>query len=83
MAKNDIGERMARLETDITYIKDGVDSLTKKFDTHIECSKQELADLKKENDQKYASKVTEKIVYGLVGAILLAVLAAILNLIVL
>ena len=49
-----MGERMAKLETDVDYIK-------KRLDNFIECA-----------DRKYASKLTEKIVYGLVGLILIA-----------
>lgn len=58
-----LGERMAKLETDINYIKKGQDELSLKMDNFIETS-----------DKRYASKLSEKIVYGMVGTIVLGVL---------
>jgi len=58
MTKEETGERMARLETDVKYIKEQLDSFIKTA------------------DDKYASKDTEKIVYGLVAIIIIAVIGA-------
>lgn len=54
MKNERVVEKIAKLETDVSYIK-------KALDDFIECA-----------DKKYASKLTEKIVYGLVGLILIA-----------
>jgi len=54
MRNEKVVEKIAKLETDVDYIK-------KRLDNFIECA-----------DRKYASKLTEKIVYGLVALILIA-----------
>ena len=62
---------MVKLETDITYIKTKVDDNEAKLDKFIESA-----------DKKYASKLTENIVYGLCGTILGAVILALIYLVI-
>lgn len=55
----------------IKNIDEKTDRIEKKLDKFIECA-----------DNKYANKVVEKIVYGLVGIILTAVIVAIIKLVI-
>ena len=55
----DFGERMAKLEQSVSDMKIQLNRIETK-----------LEELPKELDTKYASKLTEKIVYGMVGIIL-------------
>ncbi len=71
MAKRTMAERMARKETDIDYIK-------KELDEHKELIKGFIDSA----DRKFASKLVERIVYGLCAVILLAVVGAIIALVV-
>lgn len=57
----------------------GFDSIKKELKEQRECHTRDLEKIKIENDNKYASKLTEKIVYTLVGFILLAVLGALMS----
>jgi len=61
---------MQELRTDVKYITESLDEL-----------KVEFKGFSEKCDNKYASKVTEKIVYGLVGGILIYFLGIIFNLI--
>ena len=79
---NTVGERMARLETNIDYIKSGIDDLNNKLTKHIADEANDVACIRKESDEKYANKTVERIVYGMVGIILVTVLGAILYLII-
>lgn len=59
---SDSGERMARIETDIQYIKQSVD---------------ELKTVMKDFDNRYASKTVERIVYGGVSIALITIAGAV------
>jgi hypothetical protein len=61
---------MAEIKTDIKYTKEKIDSLEHKIDEFI-----------KSADGKYASKLSEQIVYSLVGLILVAVVTALVALV--
>jgi hypothetical protein len=65
-----VGERMVKLETDITYIKNRVDSMV---------AWQESLD--RRYDERYASKTVEKLMYGGVAVVLTAVLGAVIYLV--
>lgn len=69
---NNTGERLAKIETSLDYLKDKIDSMEKKQDAFI-CSA----------DKKYASKVVETGFYTLVGVIVLAVIGALIKLVIL
>jgi len=81
-ANKEIGERMARLETNIDYIKTGIDDLNNKLSQHICDEAINLAKTREESDKKYANKTVELIVYGMVSTILVAVLGAVMYLII-
>jgi len=55
----------------IKNIDEKTDRIEKKLDKFIECA-----------DSKYANKLTERIVYGLVGLILIAVIGTIIKLVI-
>ena len=59
-----LGERMTKLETDINYIKEKIEDQCQRLDDFI-----------KSADNKYANKLTEKLVYGLCGLVLLSFLS--------
>lgn len=61
---------MAEIKTDIKYTKEKIDSLKHKINEFI-----------KSTDDKYASKLSEQIVYSLVGLILVAVVTALVALV--
>lgn len=72
-----MGERLMKIETTLEYIKQKQDDndsdhavMIKKFDEFIEKA-----------DQRYASKLTEKVVYGLIGLIMSATIIAFMGLI--
>ncbi len=66
---------MTELRIDIRYTKEKVDEIERKLDNFIECAE-------KKYDEKYASKLVEKVVYTLVGMIMLAVFYALFNLVI-
>jgi uncharacterized protein with von Willebrand factor type A (vWA) domain len=66
------GERMAKMETDIGYIKDAVEELKQTLKCHM-VEQQGRFDT---FDQKFAAKWVEKAVYGAVGVILALVITA-------
>lgn len=63
-----ISERLIKVETDITYIKEKMDEHGNKLDKFIASA-----------DRRYASKLTETVVYSLIGLICIAVLTALLS----
>ena len=63
-------ERLAVVEEKVDAMKESVD-----------CLRDDLKAFINEADGRYASKVTERLVYGLVAAVLLAVVYAVLHLI--
>jgi hypothetical protein len=58
------------LETNYKSMSGKIDDLKKSVDTGFAEMKEELKCMRQENDKRYASKLTELIVYGLVGLIL-------------
>jgi hypothetical protein len=86
VTKMTVAERMAVIETDMQYLKKGQDEqkvcLGEIKDLLREHIKQ--ADEKFERlDDKYASKLIERVVYGMIGLIVAAVIGAILKLVIL
>lgn len=65
-------ERIAVMETDIKYIKQKMDEMHKDQQEFIESFNTRFENHEKASDEKYASKLTEKITYGLVGMVLMA-----------
>ena len=63
-----LGERLAGLETDVKNIKTSVEKTEKHMEKFIETA-----------DKKFASKLTERIVYGLCGLVLVAFATKLLN----
>lgn len=63
-------ERLAILETKLDSVCDDITELKDALNAFV-----------KSADARYASKVTETLVYGLTGAVLLAVLGAVMGLI--
>lgn len=63
-----ISDKVSKMESDIEYIKQAVDEI-KKFN----------ADFEKRADDKYASKLTEKMVFAIAALILIGVFAAIIK----
>ena len=76
-SRDDLGERMAKMETDIKYIKERVDDTHSILQAEIKRTNDRFDQAKKEYDDRYASKNVERFVYGLIGSICFAVLAAI------
>ena len=62
---------------DIKYIKEGQDSLKELLVKHIEQTDKRFEHQEKKNDQKYATKLTERIVFGMAGIILATVVVGI------
>ena len=65
---NEVKMDMVELKTDIKYTKQKVESIECKLDKFIETA-----------DNKFASKNVEKIVYGLVALIVVAVFTALMS----
>jgi hypothetical protein len=66
-----VEERIVKIETDLTYIKASVDEL-----------KEQQREFINKADERYASKLTEKIAYGLVGTIVTIAIIALLRLVI-
>ncbi|HEY9704674.1 MAG TPA: hypothetical protein V6C58_19690 [Allocoleopsis sp.] len=64
------GERLAKIETSLEYLKEKLESQEKLLKEFTESA-----------DNKYASKRTEQLVYGLVGLVLIAFISAIIKLV--
>lgn len=76
--RDDFGERVMKIETDLQYVRDKVDETHVLLQREIKENRERMDNMRKENDDRYASKNVERFVYGLIGAICLAVLAGIL-----
>lgn len=72
-------EKVSTLKTDVASIDTKVSDISSKIDDKFAKLEKSLEDKFSVNDTKYASKLTEKIVYGLVGFIVLTVIAALLS----
>ena len=69
MTKNNLeGERLARVETNLENLKLQNNSIESKLDKFIDSA-----------ESKFASKLTERIVYGLVTLVLVAVMSKLLK----
>lgn len=66
-----VAVKVAKMEKDVEYIK-----------TELGETKELIKEFIDKADTKYASKTTEKVVYGMVGTILTAVLLAILYMVI-
>lgn len=66
MTNNEMGERMARLEAKMENVEKKLDALA-----------EVIQNFPDQLDQRYASKVVEKVVYGAVGVMLTALLLSI------
>ena len=71
-----IGERIVVVETKLNELDNNIIKLDKKIDNFQE----KFDNFTSALDNKYASKLTEKIVYGLVGLILTAFITKMLSL---
>ena len=60
----------------------GFSDIKKELKAQRECHAEDLKSIRIENEDKYASELTEKIVYGLVGLIVFTVFLAILTLVI-
>lgn len=74
---------MVAIEKDIHYIKQSIDDLKITMKDIVDREEKRDYNFKKNNDRAYAAKWVEKAMYGLVGAVLLAVVAAIMRLVLL
>ena len=72
-----MAERMATVENEIGHVKTITNSIEHKMDNFIASANKMQNDFIKKADRKYASKLTEKIVFGMVGVILTIFLYAI------
>jgi len=77
MPRLTMGERMARMEGDVQYIKESVDRLHSKLEKHLENNDKRMLSL----DKKYADKWVERAIYGTIALVMTAVGLAILGLI--
>ena len=75
--------------TQIELLKQSQKSMSEKLDELKDLVVSGFADIKKEmketdekNEKKFASKLTEKIVYAMAGAMLLAVIGAVMSLVI-
>lgn len=70
------------LEENHKFMAEKIDDLKETVIGGFNDIKKEFTCLKKESDEKYASKLTEQIVYGMVGLALVGVLGGILALVI-
>ena len=76
------GERLAALEQSVCNVESQVEKLDAKVDERFDTLGEQLAIFIKSADEKYASKLTERIVYGLVSLVLMAVVTALIALVI-
>jgi len=76
------GERLAALEQSVCNVESQVEKLDHKVDERFDTLGEQLATFIKSADEKYASKLTERIVYGLVSLVLMAVVTALIALVI-
>jgi uncharacterized protein YhaN len=74
-------ERIATLEANNKSMSDKIDDIKKAVDEGFKDIKEEFKCFREEADKKYASKLTETIVYALVGIILVAVIGEVITLV--
>ena len=73
---------MEQVGKDLDGIKTDVKCLSKKLDTKFTALIYQLEDREKMYDKKYANKLTEKLVFGVAGMILVAAVAALVKLVI-
>ena len=76
------GERLAALEQSVCNVESQVEKLDAKVDERFDTLGEQLVTFIKSADEKYASKLTERIVYGLVSLVLMAVVTALIALVI-
>lgn len=76
---NNQDKKITVLETNYLNMSEQIKDLKKAVDLGFNDLKNEFRLIREENDKKYASKLTEKIVYGLVSLIVITVFGAILS----
>lgn len=76
------GERLAALEQSVCNVESQVEKLDHKVDERFDTLGEQLAAFIKSADEKYASKLTETIVYGFVSLVLVSIAAALIALVV-
>jgi hypothetical protein len=88
VARRDYGERMARVEArlddlavNVTRVEQKSDENAIRIEKKIDGLYEAISDQAKTNDKKYATKLTEKLVYGLVGTLMGLIIVAIFKLI--
>ena len=76
------GERLAALEQSVCNVESQVEKLDHKVDERFDTLGEQLATFIKSADEKYASKLTETIVYGFVSLVLVSIATALIALVV-
>jgi len=66
----------------VCNVESQVEKLDHKVDERFDTLGEQLATFIKSADEKYASKLTERIVYGLVSLVLMAVVTALIALVI-
>lgn len=79
MTDNEQDLKINTLENNQLSMAEKLDDLKTTMVAGFKDIKQEFKTMREENDLKYASKLTEKIVYGLVSLIVITVFGAILS----
>jgi hypothetical protein len=74
--------RLTILETNYKHMTDELKELKEVVKDGFCDLKKQLEHHSKESDSKYASKLTEKIVYGLIGIVLTAIFIAVTRLVI-
>ncbi len=72
MTKLNTGERLVKIETKMEVMHDSITEIKEMLKEHVDWEAKKYEEL----DSKYASKLTEKIVYGLVGLTLSGIVTA-------
>lgn len=72
-------KRITILETNYLNMSDKIDELKKTVDLGFKDLKNEFKLMREENEKKYASKLVEKIAYGLVSLIIITVAGALIT----
>jgi len=72
-------EKFVIMQEDIKRLKDDISDIKSMLKQHIEKEDNRFNGMCESIDKKYAGKMAEKLVYGMCGAILLAVVVALLS----
>ncbi len=74
------GERLAALEQCMVSIEKSVEDLEHKMDSRFDALSDDIKAFVKASDERYAAKQVEKLVYGVVGIVLTAIVYGLLDL---